>query len=224
MKIRSLQSKRIVETEYLDNILLKDGKMQVLSAAELLRIDNNDLRIWCHHRGVYGVPSKELIELIQSHLVDNKSIEVGGGCGVFGRALGIPSTDSMIQNTLAMKQYYAALGQPTVEYGENVINLEASEAVHKFAPDVVFGSWVTQYVSPLETNVPVGGGSVYGLRETDFLEYIKKYIIYGNDLIHGQKEIFSNPKYKVDRIYSETQFFSRASVPEGNCLYIVTHA
>lgn len=216
-----IQDKRV---GYIDDILLKDGELQVLSAAELSQINNTDLRIWCHHKGVYGIPSQELIEIIKLHLVDNKSIEVGGGCGVFGRALNIPSTDSMIQNDSAVRVYYALLGQPPVTYGKHVIHLEASDAIARFTPDVVFGSWVTQYVSPLEPELPVGGGSVYGLKEDEFLPHIKKYVVYGNDRIHGQKEIFSNPKYKVERIYNDAHFFSRASVPEGNCLYIVTHA
>ena len=221
MKIQVFQDKPV---KYIDDILLNNGELQVLSSAELLQIDKHDLRIWCYHKGIYGIPSKELIEIIRPHLVDNKSIEVGAGCGVFGRALNIPSTDSMIQNKPEVKAYYSALGQPIVEYGKNVINLEASDAIAKFLPEVVFGSWVTQYVSPLETETPVGGGSVYGLKESEFMPKINKYIIYGNDTVHRHKDIFRNPKYKVESIYNGQDFFSRASKPEVNCLYIVTHA
>jgi hypothetical protein len=221
MQIQLLQDKHV---EYIDNILLKDGKLQVLPAVELLQINNYDLRLWCHHKGIYGIPSQELIDIINTHLVAYKSIEVGGGCGVFGRALNIPSTDSMIQSNPAVAAYYAALQQPVVSYGKDVIELEASAAINKFKADVVFGSWVTQYHSPLDTETLIGGGSVHGLRESEFMPLIKKYIVYGNDLIHGQKEIFMNPKYKVERIYNVQDFFSRASKPELNCLYIVTHA
>lgn len=220
MQIQILQDKPV---EYIDDILLKNGELQVLPAADLQKIDYVDLKLWCHKNGIYGLPSKELIDIIKSHLVENKSIEVGGGCGVFGRALGIPSTDSMIQSTPAMRAYYAAMGQPIVEYGKNVIGLEASDAIAKYEPEVVFGSWVTQYVSPLESSLPEGGGSVYGLKEYEFLPKIKKYIVYGNDTVHGQKEIFKDSSFKVERIYDRV-FFSRASKPELNCLYIITHA
>lgn len=219
MQIQIFQDKPV---EYIDDILLKDGELQVLSAADLLQIEYLDLKLWCHKKGIYGLPSKELIEVIKSHLVENKSIEVGGGCGVFGHALGIPSTDSMIQSTSEMMALYELLGQPVVTYGSNVIGLEASDAIDKYEPDVVFGSWVTQYVNDNDP-VPEGGGSVYGLKEAEFMPKIKKYIVYGNDVVHGQKEIFKDTRYKLERIYN-ADFFSRASKPELNCLYILTHA
>jgi hypothetical protein len=219
MQTQVIQDKPV---EYIDDILLKNGELQVLSSADLLQIEYIDLKLWCHKKGIYGIPSKELIETINSHLVENKSIEVGGGCGVFGRALGIPSTDSMLQATAEMKAIYAFLRQPVVSYGSNVIELEASDAIAKYKPDVVFGSWVTQYVSDDEP-LPEGGGSVYGLEESEFMSQIKKYIVYGNDFVHGQKEIFKDKRFKVERIYN-SDFFSRASKPELNCLYIVTHA
>lgn len=219
MQIQILQDKPV---EYIDDILLKEGELQVLSSADLSQIEYLDLKLWCHRNGIYGIPSKELIELIKPHLVENKSIEVGGGCGVFGRALDIPSTDSMIQSMSEMRAYYELLGQPIVDYGKNVIGLEASDAIDKYEPEVVFGSWVTQYNSP-DLPPPKGGGSVYGLKESEFLPKIKKYIVYGNDTIHGQKEIFKDERFKVERIYNDA-FFSRATYPKANCLYIITHA
>jgi hypothetical protein len=221
MQIRVYQDKPV---GYLNDILLKDGELQVLSAADLLQIDYSALQLWCHKNAIYGIPSKELIEVIKSHLVENKSIEVGGGSGVFGRVLNIPSTDSMIQNDPMVRMYYQVLGQPVVNYGKNVINLEASAAIDQFKPEVVFGSWVTQYVPPEKAEELQGQGSEYGLKESEFLPKIKKYIVYGNDSIHGHKKILNDPKYKVERIYNGQDFFSRASRPELNCLYVITHA
>lgn len=221
MQIRVYQDKPV---EYLDDILLKDGELQVLSSADLLQIDYLDLQLWCHKNAIYGIPTKELIEVIKPHLVENKSIEVGAGCGVFGRVLNIPSTDSMIQNDPKVRLYYQALGQPIVNYGKNVINLEASEAIDKFKPKVVFGSWVTQYIPPEKAEELQGQGSEYGLKESEFLPNIKKYIVYGNDSIHGYKKILRDPKFKVETIYNNVDFFSRASRPELNCLYVITHS
>jgi hypothetical protein len=221
MQIRVYQDKPV---EYLDDILLKDGELQVLSSADLLQIDYLDLQLWCHKNAIYGIPTKELIEVIKPHLVENKSIEVGAGCGVFGRVLNIPSTDSMIQNDPKVRLYYQALGQPIVNYGKNVINLEASEAIDKFKPEVVFGSWVTQYIPPEKAEELQGQGSEYGLKESEFLPNIKKYIVYGNDSIHGYKKILRDPKFKVETIYNNVDFFSRASRPELNCLYVITHS
>jgi hypothetical protein len=221
MQIRVYQDKPV---EYLDDILLKDGELQVLSSADLLQIDYLDLQLWCHKNAIYGIPTKELIEVIKPHLVENKSIEVGAGCGVFGRVLNIPSTDSMIQNDPKVRLYYQALGQPIVNYGKNVINLEASEAIDKFKPEVVFGSWVTQYIPPEKAEELQEQGSEYGLKESEFLPNIKKYIVYGNDSIHGYKKILRDPKFKVETIYNNVDFFSRASRPELNCLYVITHS
>jgi len=221
MQIRVYQDKPV---EYLDDILLKDGELQVLSSADLLQIDYLDLQLWCHKNAIYGIPTKELIEVIKPHLVENKSIEVGAGCGVFGRVLNIPSTDSMIQNDPKVRLYYQALGQPIVNYGKNVINLEASEAIDKFKPEVVFGSWVTQYIPPEKAEELQGQGSEYGLKESEFLPNIKKYIVYGNDSIHGYKKILRDPKFKVETIYNNVDFFSRASRSELNCLYVITHS
>jgi hypothetical protein len=221
MQIQVFQDKPL---EHIDDILLRNGELQVLSSADLSQINSLELRLWCHKKGIYGIPSIELIAVIKSHLVENKSIEVGGGCGVFGSALQIPSTDSMIQNDPMVRMFYQALGQPIVEYGKNVINLEASAAIDQFMPEVVFGSWVTQYVPPEKAEELQGQGSEYGLKESEFLPNIKKYIVYGNDSIHGNKKIFNDTKYKVERIYNGADFFSRASKPELNCLYVITHA
>jgi hypothetical protein len=130
----------------------------------------------------------------------------------------------MIQNDPAVRMYYRALGQPIVNYGNHVINLEASDAINQFKPEVVFGSWVTQYVAPDAATELCGQGSEYGLKESEFLPKIKKYIVYGNDSIHGHKKILNDRKYKVERIYNGEGFFSRASRPELNCLYVITHA
>jgi hypothetical protein len=220
MNAQFIQDKPV---DYIDNILLKDGELQVIPAAEMKKIPHDDLRLWCYKNAIYGVPTTELIDLIKSYMVLGKTIEVGAGCGVFGRALNIPSTDSFIQSQPDMKALYLAMKQPVVEYGKNVERLEASDAIKKYKPDVVFGSWVTQFVSPHAIKVPPGGGSVAGLKEDEFIKLIKKYIIYGNENIHGFKEIFNNAKLHIERIFNTELFFSRASDHGLNCLYIVTH-
>lgn len=209
--------------EYLDDILLKDGELQVIPAAEMKKIKHDDLRLWCHKNAVYGLPTVELIESIKEHVVPSKTIEVGGGCGVFGRALGIPSTDSFIQNTPEMREMYKLMQQPVVKYGSNVELCEASDAIDKYKPDVVFGSWVTQFASPYLITPPIGGGSVVGLKETEFINKISKYIIFGNENIHGKKELFNLSNLNVERIFNPETFFSRAQDHKLNCLYIVTH-
>lgn len=212
-----------LDVSYLDTLLLKDGVLQNLSAKLLKTIPHLHLRLWCHKYAIYGLPSVELIDLINAHIGGENCIEIGSGCGVFGRVLNIPATDSFIQATPEMIAQYKMLGQPVVEYGANVLKFEAEEAIDNFKPHTVFGSWVTQYVSPLATTAPAGGGSIYGLKETSFIHKIKKYIVYGNELIHGAKELFSMRGIKVTKIKDPEIMFSRASAPEENCLYVIEH-
>lgn len=213
-----------IQLPYVDNILMVNGLITPTTAAAIRDIPSKLLAWWCRERGVYGIPSWELVYIIKQYIPDcSKFIEVGGGNGVFGRALDIPSTDSMIQNTPEMQLYYSMLGQATTQYGANVEHIEASDAIDKYTPDVVFGSWVTQYVSPMETNIPDGGGSMYGLREDEFINKISTYIVYGNDAVHGKKELFKRKDLNVGIIRDTDNFFSRAMDHTLNALYIVTH-
>jgi hypothetical protein len=213
-----------LDTSYLDPLLFQeDGSMRCLPADQLLQIPNTLLRLWCHRHAIYGIPSNELIDTIKQHIGDASCIEVGAGCGVFGKLLNIPSTDSFIQATPEMKMLYAQMGQPPVNYGKNVLNYEATKAIEHFKPDVVFGSWVTQH-HPENSETPLpGGGSIYGLKETEFFSHIKKYIVYGNEQVHGRKELFSMPGVKVTRIKDPLTMLSRAAVPDDNCLYVIEH-
>lgn len=210
-------------TFYLDEVLMNEDKtLRVLPSKALSKIPNLDLRLWCHINGVYGVPSLELMDILESHIKDaDKTIEVGGGNGVFGRYLGLVSTDSFIQNKPEIKAYYALVAQPIVNYGKDVLQYEASEAILHHKPSHVLGSWVTQYVAPDDPNAIGGMGSEYGLKELEFVPLLQKYIVYGNEYVHGKKYILSDPRFKVTKIFDEKNFFSRASVPEANCLYIV---
>lgn len=210
------------DVSYIDNILLKDGELQPVPSEVIKKIKYSDLRVWCHNKAVYGLPTIELIDFLRSIIGDDIAIEVGAGCGVFGRTLGITSTDSMIQQKDArMVAYYKLLRQPPVEYGKNVLDMEASEAIKTIKPAVVFGSWVTQYISPL-LDPPPGGGSVFGLRESEFIRDIKKYIVYGNEDIHGFKLLFNEPGVKVIRHKNTDHFWSRATNHKNNTVYEIS--
>lgn len=211
------------DVAYIDNLLLVNGLLQVLPAAELRKIPYDDLRLWCHKNAVYGLPSVELIEFLRREIGDTKNaIEVGGGNGVFGRSLGIISTDSKIQLAPEMQALYAGMGAPIVNYGTDVIELEASNAIRDLKPRVVFGSWVTQYIAPTRTNVTTGG-SIYGLKETEFIRHIDKYIIYGNHATHHDKEIFTVPGLRVTEHHNINTFFSRAVDHSRNTVWVIEH-
>lgn len=209
------------DVTYLDSILYVKDRIQVLPAAELRKIPYDDLRLWCHKNGVYGLPSTELIDMIKAEIGDvTKAIEVGAGNGVFGRALGIISTDSMIQNTPEMVALYKKIGSPIVSYGLDVLNMEATRAIKDLKPRVVFGSWVTQHIST-DYDGPNKQGSIYGLKEVEFMQHLDKYIVYGNDHIHGDKDILKVPGLKITKHRNVDTFFSKATDHTANALWVI---
>lgn len=56
---------------------------------------------------------------------------------VLAKDLSIPATDNRQQEDGTIADYYAALGQPTVPYGNHVERLDAAAAVAKYWPSIV---------------------------------------------------------------------------------------
>lgn len=207
------------DTTYLDELLLDErGLLKVVPAATYDEISHNDLMLWCLRHAFYGLPTTELIAFLQAQIGGRSVIEIGAGNGAFGRALGIRMTDSFIQRpgrSGMIDAIYGNLAQPRVQYGADVEELEASEAVRKYKPQVVIGSWITQKVSA-SLPVPSGGGSIHGVNEEWLLERVQTYIVVGNLDIHGQKKIMRHDP----TIIQEPWIKSRSSKPEGNCVLI----
>ena len=99
--------------------------------------------------GLYTFPTLELCEWLQSQIDDNpeyephSALEICAGTGWIGRQLGIPMTDiKNMENQTVQKIMLDSFSVPTI-YGDDVETLEASEAVRKYNPDIVIGSYVT---------------------------------------------------------------------------------
>lgn len=211
------------DVTYLDRVLRDgQGRLRPVPGAELTRVPHAHLQLWCHHAGVYGVPTLELIEAFRERIGGRSAIEIGAGVGVFGRELGIPMTDSHAMDRPEVRELYAALQQPTTPYGPDVENLDAAAAVAKYRPQVVLGSWITQCASP-NLPPPPGGGSVYGVDEFAMMEHVETYLLFGNDAVHAQKDLFRCGLFRV-KVLRSTAFYSRARFPEQNALYVVTRA
>jgi hypothetical protein len=202
-----------MDTRHLDELLLVNGKMKALPAAELDALATNEqLRHWCHRHGRYGLPTAELIDWLRARIADRYTIEIGAGYGDFASLLGISATDSKIQCQPAMIAYYDILGQPVIKYPADVEQLDAAEAVKKYRPQVVLASWVTQWVDPHKPPTP---GSVFGVKEWKFVDKVT-YILIGNIATHGQKRIMA----KRHEVYDLPFLRSRASNPELNRVWI----
>lgn len=180
------------------------------------------LPVFGHTQALYGLATVELIDWLRGHIgAPDRALEVGAGCGVFGRALGVRSTDSFVQNRPEVRAFYERTRQPVVTYGPNVEMCDANQAAWRYRPEVIFGSWVTHKYSESAHHL---GGSVYGIDEHDLLAtpWLKKYIVYGNESVHDLKPIvrvlpsgWSLTKYK-DKDF----MYSRAQRPHLNCVYV----
>jgi hypothetical protein len=202
----------------LDRVLLDDkGRLRVLPAAVYEQIDWMTLRLWCHHRAYYSLPTSETVERLRAIIGDRDAIEVGAGNGVYGRALGIPMTDSWCQTLPDVALMYMMSRQPTIKYPADVERLDAVAAVRKYNPKVVVGAWVTHWIDP-NLPPPPGGGNMYGLREDLILDHpsVETYIVVGNLTTHAHKPLRSRPH----QIIRQPWVWSRASKPDDDCIFV----
>jgi len=165
----------------------------VPSAKDLEAYSYSELRIAMHYAGIYGLPTQELITFCKHFLKIGSAIEIGSGTGMFGKALGIPCTDNLMQNRPDVKLQYERIGQPTIEYGEHVEELEAEEAVAFYKPNVVFSSWITPKLDrdgqPLNT---------HGTNENAILNKVDAYIqLMADTHIRMRKPILELPHIQI---------------------------
>jgi len=121
-----------------------NGMLRVVPAEELRKFSLTTIQSWCVKRGVYQLPTQELIDFLREQIGGMKAIEICSGFGVIGRALGITSTDSYMQTRPEMVAYYKALQQEPISPPADVLKMDANTAVRTLQPDVVIGAWVTQ--------------------------------------------------------------------------------
>lgn len=202
-----------IDTGDLDQ-LLKGGELMVMPATFYAQFDQTKLRVFCHKHALYTLPTVELIAWLRERIGGRSAIEIGAGQGAIGRALGIPRTDSYMQQRPEVAQLYRMTGQPTVTYPKDVEKLDAIKALRKYRPQVVIGSWITQKY--MEGPAYRQNASVYGPDEQQILARCEEYIHIGNEAPHGDKRILDRlaEKHRLPFLYS------RAQTPELNIVYI----
>lgn len=184
-------------------------------AAEIDKFPRNTVRLWCHSKARYGLPTSEVVNFIRDKIAGRFAIEIGAGHGDLGMCLGIIQTDSKIQLDPVIAEYYRRTGQPPIAYPDRVLKLDALEAVEQFHPDVVVGSWITQWIDP-KLPPPPGGGSNFGVKEEEILKHVQHYILVGNLALHGQKKIMDRKPEIIDL----PGLRSRATHPELDRIFI----
>lgn len=204
------------DTSYLDEVLLMGPYMKLLPAEYYRNIPFEDLKLWCHHNARYGIPTVELIEWLKEIIGNQQCIEIGAGAGDLGKHLGILQTDSKQQNEPHIKKYMATMGNQTcVKYPSSVRKIDALDAVIKYEPDVVIGSWITQYVGEHDYQGEKEA-NMWGVKETEIIERIKTYIMIGNENIHGTKKVLALPH----ETYRFPWLVSRAKGQDKNVIYV----
>lgn len=175
-------------------VLTSDKKLVVKPYSFWKDIDRNTVSYFMLQHGIYTMPTVELIEWLRANIIGN-AIEIGAGNGAIARSLNIPITDSKLQEEPAIKGYYLSVGQPIIEYHSDVEKLEAIEAIKKYKPDTVIGSFITH---KWKEHMGNGDGNMFGVDEHKILKSVKRYINIGNLVTHKAKPIL---KQKHEELY-----------------------
>lgn len=183
------------------DVVAPDGALRVMPADYYRSTTVAERAMFGQRHGVYALPTEELIEWLSNRIAGRSAIEIGAGHGQIAAALGIPATDSKMQDDPGIAAWYAAYGQPTVRYGDNVVKLDAKQAVRKYKPQVVIASWVTHLYRPIRHHA---GGNAFGVNEEDIIARCEEYIVIGNTQVHAGKSIWALPHeiYHPDWLYS----------------------
>lgn len=184
-----------VETDYIDRILLDEhGRLRALFAASVFAaLPPGHLRVWCHQRARYGLPTMELVQWLRDRIAGREVIEIGSGNGDLGYLAGIRETDSYIQQTPELRLYYGLTGQPPTNPPATVRKIDALQAIAKFKPRVVVASWFTRKFEAGQDREGEAQANIYGVREEEIVAQVETYIHIGQESVHAQKTIRALP-------------------------------
>lgn len=191
-----------IEPQYVDLVRAKeitnklfgsDGRIYPIPYSFIKDDTLDTLNLIMQALGLYTFPTIELCEWLSSQIDDDpelephSAIEICAGTGWIGRQLGIQSTDiKNMENPIVEKIMLESFSVPTV-YAEDVETLEASEAVKKYSPDIVIGSYVTskQLVDKIDKRKAItvgfhmpGGGVI----EQNLMDLVRNEIPVGVDV------------------------------------------
>lgn len=188
---------------YLDDVLLSsDGRIKLLPAAKYHEIDYCHLMAWGGMRARYTFPTIELVEWLKDKIAGREALEIGAGNGDLGYHLGIRRIDNYSQLQPDVILWYALHGMEVTQPTPDVEEIDAIDAINKYRPKVVVGSFITQKSYGDVKN----SGNVYGPEEENILQGTDCYIHVGNENAHGDKRILRHPhqKFKFPWIVTKT--------------------
>jgi hypothetical protein len=151
------------------------GLIHPIPAKELAKFDFLTRRLFLHKWALYTFPTTELIDYLADRIAGKSAIEIGAGLGVIGRALGVPLTDNKMQEWPEIRATYQLMGQPTIKYPPDVIELDAISAVERYKPDIVIGSYITHKWDDSSQS-----GNWWGVDTLKLTEMVPEYLMIGN--------------------------------------------
>lgn len=164
------------------------GRLRIMPAVYYQGTTGPERSLVCVKHGLYGLPTQELCEWLTEKIAGRLAIEIGAGNGSMAAHIGIKATDNYMQANERIHALYRLFGQPPIQYGENVERLEALDAVKKYKPKVVIGSWITHRYNAQEH---WRGGNQYGPDIPAILKLCEEYILIGNEKTHARDPLLS---------------------------------
>jgi len=202
-----------VDLTELESILIgPDGLIRAASYEVLKKFPQNDISYFCWKHAIYQIPTTELIEWLRNRINGRRAVEIGSGNGSVGTALGVPITDTRMQERDDIKARYEMLNQPVIKYHPNTVLLDGNSAVREMKPQVVVACWVTQLWHP-----GVEDGNMWGVNETDICLAVEEYIHVGNAGTHARKEVLKMFNFEQHQF---EWLLSRSMDKDANCIYV----
>lgn len=170
--------------------LAEDGRLRIMPASYYAAVKREERAWFANRYAFYCLPTVELADWLREFIAERPAIEIGSGNGVLAQFLGIPATDSRIQDDPGIRAYYKVMRQAPVNYGPNVERIEALDAVKKYKPEVVLGCWMTHRFDPRD---PEREGNAVGPDFTAILKLCKQLVLIGNELVHAKNPLLNRP-------------------------------
>ncbi len=178
------------------------GRLRVMPARYYAQTTPEQRARLCVEQAAYCLPTHELIAFLRSEIAGRKAIEIGAGNGVVAEALGIPATDSYMQERPEIRAYYEAHHQPIVKYGPNVERLDAIVATERYRPEVLVACWLTHR---WREEAPERGGNYDAPDERTLLACCQTLIFVGNTSAHAHHPLLVTSRHlhlEPDWLYS----------------------
>lgn len=162
--------------------------------ADIKDAGKENIAMVLHQLGLYTFPTKEVTDWFKNEVDDDPdlypdAIEICAGTGWIGRTLGIPITDSKMQEREDIRRLYLLQGQPPITYPDDIEQLDAIAAIKKYQPEYVIGSYVTHKWDRHSRKV----GNMYGVDTVWVVNHCHKYFHIGNLHTHQYDPIMQRP-------------------------------